>query len=94
MAREVERAVNERFTAKLQTTITAFSESPDRGRGMARDMCVRWALEEVGQPYGVRLLTFGEMKELAHLALHPFGQIPTFEDGVVALCSRQVQLSM
>jgi len=61
-------------------TITAFKASPDRGRGLARDMRVRWAFEEVGQPYDVRLVTFPEMKEAAHLALHPFGQIPTYED--------------
>ena len=66
-------------------TITAFERSPDRGRGLARDMRVRWALEEVGQPYAVRLLSFGEMKEPAHLALHPFGQIPTYEDSGLAL---------
>jgi len=69
----------------MSPTITAFKASPDRGRGLARDMRVRWAFEEVGQPYEVRLLTFGEMKEAAHLALHPFGQIPTYEDGDLAL---------
>lgn len=66
-------------------TITAFENSPDRGRGQARDMRVRWALEEVGQRYGVRLVSFAAMKQPAHLALHPFGQIPTFEDGGLAL---------
>ncbi|UQR62036.1 glutathione S-transferase family protein [Bradyrhizobium sp. C-145] len=66
-------------------TITAFENSPDRGRGQARDMRVRWALEEVGQPYDVRLLSFEQMKQPAHRALHPFGQIPTFEDGDLAL---------
>jgi glutathione S-transferase len=65
--------------------ITAFAASPDRGRGMARDMRVRWALEEVGQPCDVRLLSFAEMKEAAHLARQPFGQIPTYEDGEVTL---------
>jgi glutathione S-transferase len=65
----------------MTPTITAFESSPDRGRGLARDMCVRWALEEVGQPYDVRLLSFSAMKEPAHLALHPFGQIPTYEAG-------------
>jgi len=55
----------------MNPTITAFKQSPDRGRGLARDMRVRWALEEVGQAYDVRLLTFKEMKEPAHLALHP-----------------------
>src|SRR6201747_2793757 len=66
-------------------TITAFERSPDRGRGLARDMRVRWALEEVGQPYEVRLLSFTEMKEPAHRALHPFGQVPTYEEGDLAL---------
>jgi glutathione S-transferase len=69
----------------MSPTITAFKTSPDRGRGLARDMRVRWALEEVGQPYDVRLLSFDEMKQAAHLALHPFGQIPTYEDGDLAL---------
>src|SRR5213075_1022433 len=66
-------------------TITAFEASPDRGRGLARDMGVRWALEEVGQPYDVRLVSFAEMKEPAHLARHPFGQIPTYEEGDLTL---------
>jgi glutathione S-transferase len=69
----------------MSPTITAFKASPDRGRGLARDMRVRWALEEVGQPYDVRLLSFDEMKQAAHLALHPFGQIPTYQDGDLAL---------
>ncbi len=65
-------------------TITAFARSPDRGRGQARDMRVRWALEEVGQPYDVRLVSFEEMKQPAHRALQSFGQIPTYEeDGLV-----------
>lgn len=66
-------------------TITAFASSPDRGRGLARDMRVRWALEEVGQPYDVRLVSFAEMKEPPHLALNPFGQIPTYEEGDLSL---------
>ncbi len=65
--------------------ITGFAASPDRGRGLARDMRVRWALEEVGQPYDVRLLSFDEMKAPAHLALSPFGQIPTYQDGDLVL---------
>ena len=66
-------------------TITAFEASPDRGQGLARDTRVRWALEEVGQAYDVRLVSFAEMKQPAHLALHPFGQIPTYEEGDLAL---------
>lgn len=69
----------------MTITITAFESSPDRGRGLARDMRVRWALEEVGQPYEVRLLSFKAMKEPAHLALQPFGQIPTYEEGELSL---------
>ncbi len=69
----------------MTITITAFERSPDGGKGLARDTRVRWALEEVGQPYEVRLVSFGAMKEPAHLALHPFGQIPTYEEGDLAL---------
>jgi len=69
----------------MTITITAFDRSPDGGRGLARDTRVRWALEEVGQPYEVRLVSMPAMKEAAHLALHPFGQIPTYEEGDLAL---------
>ena len=69
----------------MTITITAFERSPDGGKGLARDTRVRWALEEVGQPYEVRLVSFKAMKEPAHLAVHPFGQIPTYEEGDLAL---------
>jgi glutathione S-transferase len=69
----------------MTVTITAFESSPDEGQGLARDMRVRWALEEVGQPYEVRLVSFKAMKEPAHLKLHPFGQIPTYEEGDLVL---------
>jgi len=69
----------------MTITITAFERSPDGGKGLARDTRVRWALEEVGQPYEVRLVSFGAMKEPAHLALHPFEQIPTYQEGDLAL---------
>ena len=69
----------------MTITITAFERSPDGGQGLARDTHVRWALEEVRQPYDVRLVSFRAMKETAHLELHPFGQIPTYEDGELAL---------
>lgn len=69
----------------MTIVITAFERSPDGGKGLARDTRVRWALEEVGQPYDVRLLSMQAMKEPAHLALHPFGQIPTLQDGSVTL---------
>jgi glutathione S-transferase len=69
----------------MTPTITAFERSPDRGKGLARDMRVRWALEEVGQAYEVRLVSFAAMKEPGHRALQPFGQIPTYEEGDLAL---------
>src|SRR5690348_3894285 len=69
----------------MTITITAFDRSPDGGQGLARDTRVRWALEEAGQPYEVRLVAFRDMKEPAHLALHPFGQIPTYEEGGLVL---------
>ncbi|OCP38684.1 glutathione S-transferase family protein [Ensifer sp. LC163] len=69
----------------MTITITAFERSPDRGKGLGRDMRVRWAFEEVGQPYDVRLVSFKAMKQPAHLALQPFGQIPTYEEGDLAL---------
>jgi len=74
-----------RLRALMTITITAFEKSPDGGKGLARDTRVRWALEEVGQPYAVRLLSFAAMKEPAHLARHPFGQIPTYEEGGLVL---------
>lgn len=69
----------------MTITITAFERSPDGGKGLARDTRVRWALEEVGQPYEVRYVSFQAMKEPAHLAIQPFGQIPTYEDGDLTL---------
>jgi glutathione S-transferase len=69
----------------MTITITAFERSPDGGKGLARDTRVRWALEEAGLCYEVRLVSFRAMKEAAHLALHPFGQIPTYEEGDLAL---------
>jgi glutathione S-transferase len=69
----------------MTPTITAFERSPDRGRGLARDMRVRWALEEVGQPYDVRLQSFDQLKQPAHRARNPFGQIPTYEEGDLTL---------
>ena len=71
--------------ASANPIITAFAQSPDEGQGQARDMRVRWALEEVGQPYDVRLVSFEEMKAPVHRAVHPFGQIPTYEEEGLAI---------
>ena len=69
----------------MTITITAFERSPDRGQGLARDTRVRWALEEVGQPYQARLVSFQALKEPGHLARNPFGQIPTYEEAGLSL---------
>ena len=69
----------------MTITITAFDHSPDGGKGLARDTRVRWALEEVGQPYDVRLVPHAQMKQPAHLRLNPFGKIPTYEEGGLVL---------
>ncbi len=69
----------------MTITITAFERSPDGGQGLARDTRVRWALEEAGLDYEVRPVSFRAMKEAAHLVLHPFGQIPTYEEGDITL---------
>ena len=69
----------------MTISITAFERSPDRGRGMARDMRVRWALEEAGVPYQVRLLSFEEMKQPSYLTSQPFGQIPVYEEDGLTL---------
>lgn len=71
--------------AMTKPTVTAYDWSPDKGAGLVRDMRVRWALEEVGQPYDVRYLSWGEQKEPAHRARHPFGQVPTYEEGDLVL---------
>jgi glutathione S-transferase len=68
-----------------RVVITAFERSPDGGKGLARDMRVRWALEEVGEPYDVRLVSFREKQQPAHLRLHPFGLIPTYQEGDLTL---------
>jgi glutathione S-transferase len=69
----------------MKPTITAFKDSPDEGQGLARDMRIRWAFEEVQQPYDVRLVTFEEMETPSYLALHPFGLIPTYQEGDLVL---------
>jgi glutathione S-transferase len=76
-----------------QPLLTAYNWAPDEGRGLVRDMRVRWALEEVGQAYDVRHLDWGEQKEPAHRARNPFGQVPTYEeDGLVLFESGAILL--
>src|SRR5205823_6755674 len=74
-----------RRSLTMTITITAFDRSPDGGQGLARDTRVRWALEEAGQPYEVRLVSLQAKTEPPHLRVHPFGLIPTYEEGDLAL---------
>ena len=77
----------------LKPLVTGYDWSPDKGAGLVRDMRVRWALEEVGQPFDVRYLSWGEQKAPAHRARHPFGQVPTYEeDGLVLFESGAIVL--
>jgi glutathione S-transferase len=69
----------------MTVIITAWDRSPDGGMGLARDTRVRWALEEVGQPYDVRFVSLRTKQEPAHVRLHPFGLIPTYEEGDLVL---------
>jgi glutathione S-transferase len=79
----------------MSATISVFKASPDRGRGLARDFRVRWALEEVGRPYDVQLLSFRAMKEPDYLTLQPFGQIPAYrEDGLILFESGAIVLHL
>jgi glutathione S-transferase len=69
----------------MTITLTAWDRSPDSGAGLARDTRVRWALEEVGQPYEVRPVSMRAKQEPEHLRLHPFGLIPTYEEDDLVL---------
>jgi glutathione S-transferase len=66
-------------------TITAFDWVPPFAEGQVRDLRVRWALEEVGQPYDVLYLSQGSQKQEPHRARQPFGQVPTYQDGDLVL---------
>ena len=61
-------------------TISAFRWVPPFAQGLVRDLRVRWALEEAGLPYEVRLIGPQEQKSDDYRALQPFGQVPTYED--------------
>ena len=66
--------------------VTAYSWVPPMARGFVKDMRVRWALEEIGLPYRVRLFggVFGE-KSAEHVADQPFGQVPVYKEGTLTL---------
>jgi glutathione S-transferase len=74
-------------------TISAFKWVPEFARGQVRDLRVRWALEEAGQPYQTRLLEQGDQDKADYRAMQPFGQVPIFEeDGLVLFESGAIVL--
>ena len=74
-------------------TIIAFRDVPEIAKGLVRDLRVRWALEEAGLPYEVRLLEQGDQNKPEYRALQPFGQVPIFEeDGLVLFESGAIVL--
>src|ERR1700732_813973 len=74
-------------------TISAFSQVPDFAKGLVRDVRVRWALEEAGLSYNVRLLEQGDQDKPDDHLLQPFGQVPIFEeDGLVLFESGAIVL--
>jgi len=74
-------------------TVTAFAWVPPFAAGLVRDLRVRWALEEAGEPYEERLLQQGEQDGPEHRALQPFGQVPVYEeDGLVLFESGAIVL--
>jgi glutathione S-transferase len=66
-------------------TVHAFQTVPSFARGQVRDLRVRWALEEAGLPYQVRLVQPGENDGEAYRAIQPFGQVPVITDGDLTL---------
>ena len=77
----------------MNPIVSVFAASPNRGRGLARDMAVRWALAEVGQDHQLRLLSFADLKTPEHKARQSVGQIPTVEtDGLTLFESGAIVL--
>lgn len=63
--------------------ITAFRWVPEFAQGVVRDLRARWALEEAGLDYRVRLLDQERPPE--YLKEQPFDQVPCFSDGQVRI---------
>ncbi|MGZ8342877.1 MAG: glutathione S-transferase family protein [Allosphingosinicella sp.] len=65
--------------------VTAFKWVPPFAQGLVRDLRVRWALEEAGLRYAVRLLGDGEKDSAEYRAWQPFGQVPAYEENGLKL---------
>ena len=66
-------------------TLTTFRAVPSFAVGHVRDLRVRWALEEAGEPYDVRLIGFEEKESPAYRREQPFAQVPVLQDGDMTL---------
>ena len=74
-------------------TISAFRWVPPFARGLVRDLRLRWALEEAGLPYRVKLLEQGTQTSAENRERQPFGQVPWYEeDGLVLFESGAIVL--
>jgi glutathione S-transferase len=66
--------------------VIAYKWVPSMAVGFVKDMRVRWALEEIGQPYRERLVGgAGGAKSPDHIADQPFGQVPVYKEGGLTL---------
>ena len=65
--------------------VTAFRWVPDFAAGLVRDLRIRWALEEIGRPYRVRLLDALNPRPADYFLEQPFGQVPAYRDDEVRL---------
>ena len=74
--------------------ISAYKWVPPFAQGLVRDLRVRWALEEAGTPYAVKLIGMGPDQEAPeYRAMQPFGQVPTYrEDGLTLFESGAIAL--
>lgn len=69
----------------MSITLTAFKWVPPFAQGLVRDLRVRWALEEAGVPYEVRLIDREDQVSKAYRQQQPFGQVPVFEENGLVL---------
>lgn len=61
--------------------VSAFHTVPDFAKGLVRDLRIRWALEEIGQPYETILIGAQDQNSPSYRAMQPFGQVPAIVDG-------------
>jgi glutathione S-transferase len=65
--------------------ITALNWVPPFAAGLVRDLRVRWALEEAGLRYRVRLLDSQSERQAEYYREQPFGQVPCYRESELRL---------